>query len=626
MKRWPRPRRIVTGLVAACGLLVFSPDHTHSQTPPVVSRDIKSYVLFAAGQVELKGGNTSAGDRGIIDGGNVGANGVGLDSGTPEIAICTNGTARMSDGTQMVGDTVRFTPLCDVWDAFFNTNLGSEPQGVARNFQGPFTPPVLSMPTFPSFACDPDAPDLIVAKGDTAMVSPGVYGEVTFHDNSRVAMEAGEYRVCSFHTGQDVQVTTAPGVTMLVQEQWELSPGAEFGGTGCAGIPRVLVRGTGIGNNDNSINFSTQTDAWGHFYAASHRIGLGRDNDLHGTFWAGQLQGEITGHIGSDFNTNVEYCPPSVPRSDLSIVKRARPTTVPAGGGQVFYALVVRNHGPADDPDVHVTDPMAPGLTLVSARPSQGSCSTANNTVSCDLGALEAGAAALVLVRATTTGSPGCIPNTASVDGENPDPNPDDNEDSAQVCVPTPQPEPPTPTPQPEPPTPSPQPEPSPTPTPQPPERQHDLRVAAVVASAPEPSPTPTPQPEAVTGRYAQGRQLVGADRRVVVGELVRYRVAVTNHGPAAAPNVIVADTLNAPVRVVSARATKGSCRIHGPTVLCRPGRIAAGERVTITTMVRHREKGCGQRNAAAAISDGQDSKPRNNLALVNVCAAPRSG
>jgi large repetitive protein len=229
-----------------------------------------------------------------------------------------------------------------------------------------------------------------------------------------------------------------------------------------------------------------------------------------------------------------------------------------------MYALVVRNRGADDDPDVRVTDPMAEGLTLTSARPSQGSCSTDNNTVSCDLGGLRAGAAAVVLVTATTTGTPGCVTNTARVEAENPDPMPDNNEDSAQVCLPPPEPE---------------------------PEQRFNLRVTKIAD-----------------------------DRSVVVGEPVRYRVVVTNEGPAAAPDVIVEDALDAPVSVVDVRATQGSCRSQGPIIQCRLGAIEAGESVTITAVARHREAGRGlKQNAAGAISNGQDSRPRNNLAVAAV-------
>jgi hypothetical protein len=214
-------------LLAVCGMVAFLPDRASSQEPPQVNRDIRSYVLFAAGEVDFKGGNEGRG-RGRITGGNVGANGVGLGPTQAAVEICTNGDAFMSDGTQMVGASVRFTPRCDVYNAFFNTILGAG-GGVARNFQGPFTPPVIDpLPPFPDFECEPGAPDVLVRAGDTATVSPGVYDEVRFQNATRVTMEAGLYRVCRFYTGQNVVVTTEPGVIMQVQEQWALSPGCRL--------------------------------------------------------------------------------------------------------------------------------------------------------------------------------------------------------------------------------------------------------------------------------------------------------------------------------------------------------------------------------------------------------------
>jgi uncharacterized repeat protein (TIGR01451 family) len=572
----------LAALLAVCSMLAFVPDRAHSQDQPQVNRDIRSYLLFAAADVHAEGGH--------LTGGNIGANGVGINlNNTAAVRICASNDpdAFMSDGTQMVGDSVRFVSRCHVYNAFYNRTVGGS-GGVARNFQGPFTPPVISpMPPFPDFACDPTAPDLTVSTHQTATVRPGSYDQVTFQDGTHVRMEAGVYEACRFHTGRDLAVTTEPGVIMRVQEQWRLGPDSSFSGPGCEGIPRVVVRGTGIGHNDDSIDFSNESTAWGHFYAASHGIALGPRNDLHGTFWAAN-EGTIPGYITSGAGTDVDYCPP-VGTSDLSIRKVRSRRNVPAGGGQVMYALVVRNHGADDDPDVRVTDPMAEGLTLDSARASQGSpCSTDNNTVSCHLGELRAGGAAVVLVTATTTDTPGCITNTARVEGDNPDPRPANNDDSARVCVLSPE--------EPEPPGPEP-PGPEPPQPPEPPGEQFNLRVTKTAD-----------------------------DHSVVVGEPVRYRVVVTNEGPAPAPDVILQDALNAPVSVVDVRTTQGSCGPQGPIVQCRLGRIGAGESVTITAVVRHREAGAaGQRNAAGAIGNGHDSRPRNNLARTAVRVRPHT-
>jgi uncharacterized repeat protein (TIGR01451 family) len=262
-------------------------------------------------------------------------------------------------------------------------------------------------------------------------------------------------------------------------------------------------------------------------------------------------------------NNSSTVCPPPRGRSDLSITKDPSRTQLPAGGGQVMYTLVVRNHGPSDNPRVEVSDPLAAGLTLASAQPSQGTCTTTNNTVSCDLGSLRSGGSAQVLVTVNVTGTPGCITNTARVRGAREDPTPDNNQDSAQVCVPV--------------------------------------------------LPPPPPPPfDLVVTKTAN-------DRSLFIGQRVTYRVVVRNNGPGAAPDVRLTDTLNAPVTVVSARSTAGSCERRIP-MACELGTIAAGQSVTITIVAKHRESGCRQRNAASATGNGTDTNPANNLDVVDVC------
>jgi uncharacterized repeat protein (TIGR01451 family) len=256
-------------------------------------------------------------------------------------------------------------------------------------------------------------------------------------------------------------------------------------------------------------------------------------------------------------------------RADRSLTKDPSSAQV-ASGGQVMYTLVVRNNGPSDDSNVMVTDPTSAGLSLVSADPSQGSCSTEGGRVSCDLGDLRAGGSAQILVTATVTALAGAscsantITNTATVSGDAFDPNPDNNQDSAQICVP------------------------------------------------PGPPPPPPPPFDLVVSKTAN-------DRSVLIGQRVTYRVTVRNNGPGAAPDARVTDTLNAPVTVVSVRATQGSCERRIP-MSCELGTIAAGQSVTITIVAKHREAVCRQRNAASATGAGTDVNPANNLDTVDVC------
>jgi uncharacterized repeat protein (TIGR01451 family) len=265
----------------------------------------------------------------------------------------------------------------------------------------------------------------------------------------------------------------------------------------------------------------------------------------------------VSGAFDPDTSNNSStICTPIRGRSNVAITKAASSATV-ASGGQVMYTLVVRNNGPSDDPGVTVTDPLAAGLALVSANPSQGSCTTTNNVVSCDMGALRDGGSAQVLVTANVTATSGCILNTARVQGSHVDPNADNNQASAQTCVDPP------------------------------PDPRFDLDV----------------DKRASTGR-------------VVVGQRLTYTIVVRNNGPNAAPNAKVTDTFNSRATVVSVSTTAGSCTKKIP-ITCELGTIAAGDSVTITVVIKPRVSGRA-RNAASATGDGTDTTPDNNMDTVD--------
>jgi uncharacterized repeat protein (TIGR01451 family) len=247
-------------------------------------------------------------------------------------------------------------------------------------------------------------------------------------------------------------------------------------------------------------------------------------------------------------------------RSNLGITKVASATTVPTGG-QVMYTLVVTNKGPSDDPGVTVRDALPAGVTLVAAKPSQGTCTTASNTVDCDLGTLKDEGSAQVLVTVNVTATNGCIPNTARVQGARQDPTPENNQASAQVCVEVP-----------------------PTPP-----GTFDLEVNKRVNIS-----------------------------RPYVGQLVTYRVVVSNNGPDAAPAAKLTDTYNNRAKLVSVRTTQGSCVKRMP-VTCDLGRIESGASVTVTVAIRPLEAGRARNAASATSCCGTDRVPDNNLDTVDI-------
>jgi uncharacterized repeat protein (TIGR01451 family) len=120
------------------------------------------------------------------------------------------------------------------------------------------------------------------------------------------------------------------------------------------------------------------------------------------------------------------------PIADLSIVKVAS-NSQPGNGGVFTYTLTVTNNGPSAATAVTVTDTLPAGLELVSAVPSQGTCS-GTTTVTCSLGDLAVDAAATIALQVHVTGS-GTIVNMATVSADEADPVTSNNEGSATITV-----------------------------------------------------------------------------------------------------------------------------------------------------------------------------------------------
>jgi uncharacterized repeat protein (TIGR01451 family) len=118
-------------------------------------------------------------------------------------------------------------------------------------------------------------------------------------------------------------------------------------------------------------------------------------------------------------------------QSDLSITKTG--PSLAQSGNTITYSIVVSNGGPAADPNVTVNDPLPAGETLVSATPSQGSCT---GTVTCNIGTIASGGSATVTIVVRVTAACGStVTNTATVNGDLPDPNPANNSSSTSAFV-----------------------------------------------------------------------------------------------------------------------------------------------------------------------------------------------
>lgn len=103
------------------------------------------------------------------------------------------------------------------------------------------------------------------------------------------------------------------------------------------------------------------------------------------------------------------------PTSDLSIAQSASATTLVAGAN-VTYTLTVSNSGPEGAAGVALQDTLPAGATLVSAVPSQGTCS-GSTPLKCTLGVLAPGTGATVTLTVQLN-QLGVNTNTARVSGE----------------------------------------------------------------------------------------------------------------------------------------------------------------------------------------------------------------
>ncbi|HZN00764.1 MAG TPA: PQQ-dependent sugar dehydrogenase, partial [Pyrinomonadaceae bacterium] len=104
-------------------------------------------------------------------------------------------------------------------------------------------------------------------------------------------------------------------------------------------------------------------------------------------------------------------------------------------------------------------------------------------------------------------------------------------------------------------------------------------------------------------------------------GVSLSYRITATNHGPAVATNVVVADTLPAGVAFVSATPTQGNCNGSGP-VNCNIGSLAVGASAIVTIVVT--PSTAGEIVNTATVSAGEtDSDSSNNTATTTTLIQP---
>ncbi len=101
------------------------------------------------------------------------------------------------------------------------------------------------------------------------------------------------------------------------------------------------------------------------------------------------------------------------------------------------------------------------------------------------------------------------------------------------------------------------------------------------------------------------------------------YTVTVHNAGPDSAGGVTLTDPLPAPLALVSASSSQGSCS-EGATVLCDLGQVPAGASTTVTIVAKPSTEGLVE-NAATVTSTSLDLNGSNDSATQKTRIAPAS-
>lgn len=112
--------------------------------------------------------------------------------------------------------------------------------------------------------------------------------------------------------------------------------------------------------------------------------------------------------------------------ADLTINKQQSPPKTVHVGAVLSYVIFFGNNGPDTAISAQLVDTLPASFTFISATPSRGTCTEAENVVSCSLGDLVNGARGTVTIQVVPT-QPGKFDNTADISSATLDPNPASN-------------------------------------------------------------------------------------------------------------------------------------------------------------------------------------------------------
>jgi uncharacterized repeat protein (TIGR01451 family) len=258
--------------------------------------------------------------------------------------------------------------------------------------------------------------------------------------------------------------------------------------------------------------------------------------------------------------TAIFYVAPNPKNPNLVISKSASATTVTAGDS-FDYTLSWSNTGQGVANNAKVTDAIPAGLGIGTITPSVGTCSTAGQNVTCNLGNVAAGAQGTVKIHVSTSAaSCGKTTNTGVISADN----------NAAV----------------------------------------NSNPVDVIVVCPNPSLNLTKSASATT---------------VNAGDSFDYTLVVTSTGATAATNVVVTDAIPNGLGIAGASSTSGSCTVSGQNVTCNVGDLAAAnaangtKSATITVNITTSTAVCGKVPNTGHASAGNVSNVDSNEVDVTI-------
>jgi hypothetical protein len=184
--------------------------------------------------------------------------------------------AFMSDGTTAIGDRVEIGDDTSVYRVRTN-DLHQGANVTIRS--GVFAAPALPLATpccpMPAIVCGSEP--VVVRRGETASLTPGVYGVLRVLNAGRLELAPGAYTFCSVKVGRDARIEALGAVTLDVEDT--LRVGVDSHVAPAPGQPALQINVAG-----RRVKFTQNAVVRAFVTAPDAQIRLGRSASVQGGF------------------------------------------------------------------------------------------------------------------------------------------------------------------------------------------------------------------------------------------------------------------------------------------------------------------------------------------------------